>query len=272
MLAGLITPDAGAITAGGVDVVTNPVRARARMGLSTGEERSFYHRLTARENLELYAGLCDVPPSHRRARIDDALRAVDLHGDVNRRFDSFSSGMRQRLALARALLADPDILLLDEPTRAVDPVHAEQLRATIRDELVRRRGKTVVLATNLLDEAWNLCDRVAVLNAGRLIAVGRGEDLRARAAGHRHYAIAVDRIDDGLLRRLGAVEGVLAIDRADGGGEARLRLALDARVHSLNPLLAAMSANGIAVTAIGPDEISASELFENLTAEDLDAR
>jgi ABC-type multidrug transport system ATPase subunit len=142
----------------------------------------------------------------------------------------------------------------------------------IRDELVHRRGKTVVLATNLLDEAWNLCDRVAVLSAGRLLAVGRGDELRTRAAGRRHYAIDVDHIDDGLLQRLAAVDGVLHIERTEGSSDGRLRLALDTRVHSLNPLLAAMSANGVAVTAIGPDEISAAELFENLTAGDTYAR
>jgi ABC-2 type transport system ATP-binding protein len=271
MLAGLISPDAGAITIAGVDVIAEPVRARACIGLSTGDERSFYHRFTAGENIELYAGLCGVPHARRRSRVEDALRAVDLHGDLNRRFDTFSSGMKQRLAIARALVADPDVLLLDEPTRAVDPVHAEHLRALVRDELVRQRGKTVVLATNLLDEAWTLCDRIAVMRAGRAIAVGRGDELRARAAGRRRYSIAVDRVDDELLLRLRAVDGMLQIDRSGGTGGLRLRLALDPRVRSLNELLTAMSANGIAVTAIGPEEISAAELFDNLTGGNINA-
>jgi ABC-2 type transport system ATP-binding protein len=266
MLAGLISPDAGAIRVADVDVVADPVRARSHIGLSTGDERSFFHRLTARHNLELYAGMCGVPRARRAASIERAIRAVDLQGDLDRRFDSFSSGMRQRLAIARAMLTDPDVLLLDEPTRAVDPVHAEQLRTTIYD-LVHRHGKTVVLTTNLLDEAWYLCGRVAVLNAGAAIAVGRGEDLRERAAGRRHYAISVDRIDEELLARLRAVTGVTHVDQFGGEHEQpQLRLALDPRVRSLNELLAAMSSNGVAVTAIGPLSVSAAELFGNLTS------
>jgi ABC-2 type transport system ATP-binding protein len=270
MLVGLISPDSGKIVLGGIDVVAEPVRARSRIGLSTGDERSFFYRLTARQNLELYAGMCGIPHAVRRSRIADAVRAVDLAEDLDRRFDSFSSGMRQRLAIARALLADPDVLLLDEPTRAVDPLHAEQLRATIVD-LVRKHSKTVVVTTNLLEEAWNLCDRIAVLRAGHAIAVGRGEELRERAAGRRHYAIAVDRIDDGLLARLRAVEGITAIDFTGEPGAGRLRVALDPRVRSLNELLAAMSANGVVVTEIGPQPISAADLFENLTSGTADA-
>jgi ABC-2 type transport system ATP-binding protein len=147
----------------------------------------------------------------------------------------------------------------------VDPVHAEQLRTTILD-LAHRHGKTVILTTNLLDEAWNLCGRVAVLNAGAAIAIGRGEELRERAAGRRHYAITVDRIDEALLARLRGVAGVTQIDRFGGESEPpQLRLALDPRVRSLNELLTAMSSNGVAVTAIGPLEVSAAELFANLT-------
>ena len=265
MLTGLIAPDAGRIVAGGIDVATHPVAARRRVALSTGDERSFYGRLSARRNLELYAGLIGLSGAARDAAIAAAVAAVDLRGDLDRRFDAFSSGMRQRLSVARALLADPDVLLLDEPTRALDPVHAEELRTVIRDQLVRRSGKTVVLATNLLDEAWQLCDRVAILRAGRVLAVGNARELRERAAGTRRYVVGLDRIDAPLLARVNAAPGVLGCDVTTAGSETELRVTLDTGGRSLTELLRAVSANGVAVTAIRDEGLRASELFARLT-------
>jgi ABC-2 type transport system ATP-binding protein len=177
LLSGLVTADSGKISIAGIDARTRSQRARAQVGLCTGEERSFYFRLTARQNLEYFGRLAGISGTHLRSRISDVARAVDLEADLDRRFDRFSAGMRQRLAIARALLPDPKILLLDEPTRSVDPIHAQQLRALVRDEHAARLGKTVILATNMLEEAWELCDRVAILRAGRVAAVATPAEL-----------------------------------------------------------------------------------------------
>ena len=199
MLATLMLPDSGSIELDGIDVVTQPMLAKRRIGLCTSEERSFYYRLSGRANLQFFAALAGLDPNTAERRISEVADLVDLRKSLGLPFSRFSTGMKQRLNLARALLADPPLLFLDEPTRAVDPVHAEEMRVLIREELVRKAGKTVVLATNLLDEAWQICDRIAILRAGRIAAVGTPRELHALSGESRIYSVRVDRVNDFLL-------------------------------------------------------------------------
>jgi ABC-2 type transport system ATP-binding protein len=179
MMATLTLPDAGSIEIQGIDIKKHPILARTRLGFCGSEDRSFYFRLTARENLRFFGSLAGLRGRLLQRRIDEALDEVSLGEAIDRRFGEFSSGMRQRMTVARALLSDPDILFFDEPTRAVDPIHADDLRRMIRNDLVERRGKTVVLATNVLEEAWSICDRIAVVSNGTIAAVAPPSELGA---------------------------------------------------------------------------------------------
>lgn len=143
------------------------VRVRGRVAYAAGE-RGFYFRLSVRENLAFFGALDGLRARERARRINEVARIVDIEADLNRRFAALSSGARQRLAVARALLADPNVVLLDEPTRALDPVHATDLRRFVRESLAARAQKTVIVATNLIDEARELGGRVAILRAGTL--------------------------------------------------------------------------------------------------------
>src|SRR5215472_3511575 len=133
MLCTLTTPDAGTITIDGIDATKNPMAVKRRIGLCSSEERSFYFRLSARQNLEFFGALAGLTGARLHERIEEVATLVDLHDSLDKKFSGFSSGMRQRLTMARAMLADPPILYLDEPTRAVDPVHAHDLRRLIRE-------------------------------------------------------------------------------------------------------------------------------------------
>ncbi|MFN2460768.1 MAG: ABC transporter ATP-binding protein [Candidatus Velthaea sp.] len=271
LMAGLLTPDRGRLEVEGVDAVAHPVAVRRRIGLSSSDDRSFYHRISARANLELFAGLTGVPRAERAARVVEVARVVNLADDLDRRFDAFSSGMRQRLAVARALLGRPDVLLFDEPTRAVDPVNADELRRFIRDRLVRERGTTVVLTTNVLEEAWQMCDRVGILSAGRLLTTGAPADLR-RLGNRLDYTIVLDRVDDALIARTRAVQGVIDLAVSPVESSTALRVGIDSRDQCLTHLLRAVSANGVRVLAIRPEDPSPSDLFRHLTKAVTDGR
>lgn len=183
MMATLMLPDAGSIELEGIDIKREPLRARSLIGYCGSEDRSFYFRLTARENLAFFGALAGLYGSRLNRRIDKVLHDVSLEQVANRRFGEFSSGMRQRMTVARALLADPPILFFDEPTRAVDPLHADEMRRMIRRQLVDEDGKTVVLATNILEEAWSICDRIAIVSGGTVAAVAKPSELASRHLG-----------------------------------------------------------------------------------------
>ena len=171
----LIAPTSGAATVAGVPLTPeNGVEIRRRVAIMP-ESPGLYRRLSVRENLECFADLYESPAP--RERIDLALRAVGLAGRAGDLCGALSKGLRQRIALARALLSDPEVLFLDEPTSGLDPVAARDVHELI-DQL-RQRGVTIFLTTHRLDEAERLCDRVAILNT-TLRAIGRPSELRER--------------------------------------------------------------------------------------------
>ncbi len=270
LLAGLVLPDRGRITICGIDALSEPLAMRRRIGFCSGEERSFYYRLTARSNLHYFGTLHGIPRAELRARVERVAETVDLAEHLDRRFDQFSAGMRQRLSFARALLGDPDVLLLDEPTRAVDPIHTDQLRRFIRDELVNRRGKTVILATNLLDEAWELCDRIAVLRAGEIRTIASPDELGRMTASTRRYTVELDFLDDVLLARMRAVPGVIGLSHATTEGAVRLSIDIDEHPRTLTDVLRAVSADGVSVSDVRPEIVRPVDVFARLTEADVD--
>jgi ABC-2 type transport system ATP-binding protein len=180
ILATLLTPSEGRARLAGSDVVDAPGAVRRAVGLASGEDRGFYWRLSGRDNLEFFGQLLGLSPRAASARVGAVLELVDLLPRAGESVFSYSTGMRQRLGIARALLGDPSVLLLDEPTRSLDPVAASETQALV-NRLARDRHATVLLATHNLDEAERICDRVAILVDGTVRAMlspalaGKGE-------------------------------------------------------------------------------------------------
>jgi len=172
-----LLPDAGEARVFGHDVVADPMAVKRRLGMVVNEERSFYYRLSLRANLEFFAALWDLHGGAARRRIEEVLALVGLSDRIEDRFDRLSTGMRQRMAIARGLLMDPDLLFLDEPTRSLDPIATTQIHDFIRTDLVQRQGKTVVVATNNLEEAEALAQDVLVLREGEVAAAGTMEQV-----------------------------------------------------------------------------------------------
>jgi ABC-2 type transport system ATP-binding protein len=172
ILAASILPDSGTVRIFGQDTAGTSVRIRERIGFVLGDERSFYWRLTASQNLLFFAALHNLDRTRARSQIEKVTGLLQLAGELKKPFRDLSTGMRQRLALARALLHDPELLLIDEPTRGLDPGAAKRTRELIGQTLVKELGKTVLLATHNLAEAQEVCDRVALLKDKRILRVG----------------------------------------------------------------------------------------------------
>ncbi len=180
LISTLLVPSAGRIAVLGYDVVRRPDAVRRRIGAVLGGDRSIYWRLTGRENL-LYAGaLHDLPPTVATERAGDLLHLVELADRADDLVERYSTGMRQRLALARALMHDPPLLILDEPTAGLDPQAAEWIRRLL-ETLSRDQARTIVLATHNMQEADRLCGVVGILDQGRLIALDTPAALKAHA-------------------------------------------------------------------------------------------
>jgi ABC-2 type transport system ATP-binding protein len=167
LLATLLLPTSGRLRVCGHDPAREPSAVRARVGLVAGDERSFYWRLTGRQNLAFFASLHGLDRVRIRRRIEELATALALGDLLEAPVDTYSTGMRQRLAVARGLLHEPDLLLLDEPTRSLDPEAAESLRGLIA-RLTREGGHAGVLVTHARAEATALCTHLGTMQAGRL--------------------------------------------------------------------------------------------------------
>jgi ABC-2 type transport system ATP-binding protein len=177
ILATLVLPDGGRAGVDGHDVARDPAAAKSAVGYAVNDERSFYWRLTGRQNLEFFGALYGLAGQARDRRIAEVLKLAGLEEAADLRFNAYSTGMRQMLAFARALLADAAILLVDEPTRSLDPLAADRIRAFLRDELAGRRGKTVLWATHDLGEAADYAQDIAVISKGRIRLRGQAASL-----------------------------------------------------------------------------------------------
>lgn len=169
ILATTVAPDGGTASVGGWDVGREPAAARRATGIFLGEERSFYWRLTGRQNLMFFAALQGLGRRAAQTRVEAVLRGAQLDELGDRRVDRYSSGMRARLGVARALLGEPAVLLLDEPTKSIDPVTGVAIRRVVT-ELTEERGMAVLFATHDLHEAASLGRSVVVLARGRVAA------------------------------------------------------------------------------------------------------
>lgn len=264
ILTTLLEPDRGRVLIHGVDVARDPERAKGLIGLCPSDERSFYARLSGRANMEYFGALVGLHGTVLRERIDEAVAIVGLSEAIDRRFDGYSSGMRQRLTVARALLGDPAVLIFDEPTKAVDPVNAEAIRVLIRDELVGRRGKTVILATNLLHEAWALCHRIAVINRGSVVALDTPAALTAGFHTVVRYQAELDSPDDALFARLRGIPGLtLSVATTPAGCEVNVEVERSA--DALRAVMSAFAEPDVRLREFRSIEPEPVQVFEHIT-------
>ena len=177
LLNGILPPSSGSIRVFGLNPVERGEQVRQKTGVLT-ESPSLYERLSASENLTFFGTLAEIPEDVLGGRVEEILSFFELESRAQDKVETYSKGMKQRLALARALLHQPPLLFLDEPTSGLDPEAAQQVNTLI--ESLSHKGQTIVLCTHNLIEAERLCDRVAVMNSGHVLALGSLSDLSKR--------------------------------------------------------------------------------------------
>ena len=263
ILATLIIPDRGTATVVGHDVVQDAASVRRVIAPLLANERSLYWRLSARENLELFASLLRLAPRDTASRVAEALDVVGLSDTGTKMVGQFSAGMMQRLLVARALLGQPRVLLLDEPTRSLDPSAAHSFRAFLREELAGRRGCAVLVATHRTEEAFELCDRVVVMHRGRVAATGRASSLGESLMGSRYSVWTLEPNHPALEARVaaGRARRVAARSEADGRWW-RVEIEIDGGDDAARELLASLVGSGMPIARFERVAAPLGELIE----------
>jgi ABC-2 type transport system ATP-binding protein len=208
MLSTLLLPTGGTAKIFGLDVVKDTNQISPRIGFTFGGNKGLYSRLSGLDNLKYFAELYKLKPDTITRRIKELLEVVGLTDREHDRVETYSSGMQQRLHLARALIHDPELIFLDEPTVGIDPVGAREIRQLVR-ELVKR-GKTILLTSHYMYEVEELCDRIAVVNHGRVIALDTPAALKAQVSGDTVIAIQTPNGEQSLDGRLQSLQKYLS--------------------------------------------------------------
>jgi ABC-2 type transport system ATP-binding protein len=180
LIGGLLLPSEGEVLVNGLSTARHNTAARRTVGLVMNEERSFFWRLTGLQNLRFFGALDNLSGKQLEQRLEELVELVGLESFVNKPFSTYSSGMKQRLAMARGLLADPEVLILDEPTRTLDPIACDELIELILNRIHADLNRTLLIATHRFEETSRLCDRTLVIDGGRILSCDDLDDLARR--------------------------------------------------------------------------------------------
>ncbi|NMP21688.1 ABC transporter ATP-binding protein [Sulfobacillus harzensis] len=255
MMVGMLAPTSGSVAVLGLDPISHGAEVRSRSGVML-DNVGLYDRLSAAQNLELAARIAGIPMHERGDRIKELLQRVELWDRRNDRISGFSKGMRQKVGLARALMANPDLLILDEPTAGLDPASIVMVRELLVS-LAQGSGRTVFLCTHLLGEAQRMCDQVAIIQSGRLVAMGNPNSLGQAEVPTVRLTLSGG--DPHSLRNLPLPEGT----RLDflGGREWRATMR---QVDDVEILVSRLVEAQIGVRAVVPEQVSLEEEYLRL--------
>jgi ABC-2 type transport system ATP-binding protein len=263
---GLLSPTRGHVRVFGHHTVDDLRAVKRRVGLVSADERSFYLRLSGRDNLLFFGRLLGLAEAKLAQRIAQLAGTFELGPVLSRPFQEYSSGNKQRLSIARALLADPPLLLLDEPTRSLDPISAEGLREVVRTWAAAGGDKTVLITTHNLAEIEQLCGRVAILSRGRLIECASLATLKEKYVGEETVTLRVS----GDVRQAGVSELRQRLSltwEQLAGGDVRLSLKRHAGDDQLDALLRALFALGLTVRECDTQHFGLMQVLSRIEAE-----
>lgn len=248
MLGAILRPTAGVASINGFDVVKEAIKVRQSIGMLT-EQPGLYARMNGLEYLTFYGRLYGLSDAETKRRTIELFKRFAMPDVFERRLGAYSKGMRQKVGLMRAMLHDPPVLLLDEPTSAMDPYSARLVRDAIH--LLRQDRRSIILCTHNLAEAEELADRIAIISQGKIVAVGTPDELKRRVLGPPQFEMCLDHEQDELADEL---RGLVDLHEVDG---ARIRFSAT-NPRQMNPLVVKRAAE------MGAGLVSLSEVSRSL--------
>ena len=261
IIATLVQPTEGSVTVKGFDSVHESAALRKLIGLAAAEERSFYWRLTVEQNLMFFARLYNVPKREARTRIAELLTQLDLEHSARKRFGELSTGNKQRMALARALLNNPPILLLDEPTRSLDPLAAARMRSFIGSLATADPPVTILLTSHNLNEIEELCRRIAIISHGRIRELDTPDRIRTLHRARERVRLVLDGIS--IERAVNVLAPTLPdAEVSQDGPRTVVTFSREVGDDRLDRGLRAILANGTHVVACETQRASLLEVLE----------
>ena len=259
----LIMPNEGTAKVNGYDVVEEADKVRRSIGYVINEERSFYWRLTGRQNLKFFAALYNLFGREADRRIDKVLDITGLYGIEDKMFKDFSTGMRQKLGIARGLLVEPELLFMDEPTRSLDPTVAAQLHEFIIEHLVKKCGKTVFFSTHNLYEA-EISDSLAIIHQGKIRLQKPLKEIRGKS---RDFVIGLKKPENGLLSSIRQrVQTLKTLPGHQEEQELKIEVRLDENMGDISDLIGEIINLRGKVLSCFPRRTSLQEIFKQATS------
>jgi len=262
MIAGLLTSDAGSVTVAGKPVTTRSIAAKAAIGL-VPQDLAIYPDLTARENIRFFGKLYGLASTELAARTDEVLEIIGLSDRADDRVESYSGGMKRRLNIGIGLLHEPTLLILDEPTVGVDPQSRNAILENV--EQLGKRGMAVIYTTHYMEEAERLCDRVGIIDGGRLVAEGTRRDLVALVGSSDRIRVKASGNLDAAVEHISRLGTVQQAARTPDGIEVVVEDAGDV----ITGILEAVTEAGVVVATVDIDQPDLEDVFLHLTGKAL---
>jgi ABC-2 type transport system ATP-binding protein len=263
ILTTLLAPSSGRALVAGFDVARQPQEVRPRISLVAGGENTGYGLLTVRETLWMFSQFYGLDTKVAYARIDALLEIVGLSDRAHTKISDLSTGLRQKMNIVRGFVTDPEVVFLDEPTLGLDVGASRDIRQFVREWMADKPGRTVLLTTHYMAEADELCDRVAIINAGRVLACDAPSALKRQLQREALYELETSPLTDGALPRLKSAPGVAQATHQPGDGVSALNLILHAD-DALGGVLLSLANSGVQIRNLQKREPTLEDVFVNL--------
>ena len=263
MISTLLIPTSGSVKVNNIDVVEKPMEVLKSLGTVLAGERSSYWKLTGRENLEYFAAMNGIKGKEAEEKINYLLNRFNLEKRANETVEKYSTGMKQRVALAKALIADPKILILDEPTSGLDPQSARNLRELILE--IKEEGRTILLTTHYMEEADELSDRIAIIDHGKIIAMDTPENLKHNLEDTNSILLELNNWNEDILNEIKNVNSKYKEDTRTW----EVKVHMVNGDNGVNDLIASISSTHTKIMNFKVEEATLEDVFINLTGKSL---